>query len=139
MLSIQPLHDLHTLAPRSNEEADSCMVLHVSCCMYHGHRHMFIHTVDTDVVVLGVFAISQQLAGCQLWLAYTIAKSFQYLAARQIAASLGPEMLCVLPMFHALAGCDIVYGTENSMKVTAGTTDACKWTKGDPRRCSEHY
>ena len=106
----------------------------------HGHRHMFIHTVNTDIVVLDVFDICQQLVGCELWLALGIVKRFQYLAAHQIAAR--QEMSCAHPMFHALPGCDIVSKKEDSMEVTTGTdictTDAGKWNKGDPRRCNEH-
>ncbi|KAJ8351860.1 hypothetical protein SKAU_G00233360 [Synaphobranchus kaupii] len=104
VLSTQLLQDLDTLAPCSREEADSCMLLHASHATQHGHHQMFIHIVDTDVVVLTVFAASQLPAGCELWLAFGTGKSFRYLAAHQIAACLGPEMSCALPMFHALTG-----------------------------------
>ena len=66
---------------------------------------MLIRTVDTDVVVLAVFAINHLPAGCELWLAFGNGKSFRYLAAHQISASLGPEMSCALRIFHALTGC----------------------------------
>ncbi|KAL7408248.1 hypothetical protein ABVT39_020295 [Epinephelus coioides] len=54
----------------SHEEADSRMLLHVSHAAKHGHHHILIRTVETDVVVLAVFAISQLPAGCELWLAF---------------------------------------------------------------------
>jgi hypothetical protein len=58
VLSTQLLQDLHTLAPCSHEEADSRMILHVSHAAQHGHQQILIRTVDTDVVVLAVSAIS---------------------------------------------------------------------------------
>ena len=63
---------------------------------------MLIRTVDTEVVVLAVFAINNQPAVGELWLAFGTGKSFRYLAAHQIAACLGLEMPCALPMFRAL-------------------------------------
>ena len=85
---------------------------------------MLIRTVDTDVVVLAVFAINHLHAGCELWLAFGTGKSFRYLAAHQIAASLKPDMSCALLMFHALTGCDIVSSFAGHGKKTAWST----WT-----------
>ena len=108
VLSTQLLQVPHTLAPCSHEEAETRMLLHVSHTALHGHHQFLIRTVDTDVVVLAVFAITQLPAGCELWLAFGTGKSFRYLAAHQIPACLRPEMSCALPMFHALTGCDTV-------------------------------
>jgi len=57
VLSTQPLPDLHTLVPCSHEEADSRMLLSAHAAK-HGHHCILIRTVNTDVVVLAVFAIS---------------------------------------------------------------------------------
>ena len=62
---------------------------------------MFIRMVDTDFMVLDVFAINHLPAG---WLALGTGKSLRYLAVHQMAASLGPEMSCALPMFNPLTG-----------------------------------
>lgn len=105
VLSTQLLQDLHTLASCSYEEADSHLLLHVS---QHGHHQILIRTVDTDNVVLVVFAKSQLPAGCGLWLAFGTGKSFRYLAAHQRVACLGPEMSRPFPMFQALTGCNTV-------------------------------
>ncbi|KAK2182933.1 hypothetical protein NP493_332g03017 [Ridgeia piscesae] len=94
------LHDVHTPAPCSHEEPDS-RILHISHAAMHGHHQMLIPTVDPDVVVLAMFAINHLPAGCELWIAFGTGKSFRYLAAYQIVASLGPEMSCALSMFHA--------------------------------------
>jgi len=87
------------MAPCSHEEADN-RILHISHAAQHGHNQMLIPTVDTDVVILAVFAINNLPAGCELWLAFVTGKSFRYLAAHDIVASLGPEMSCAQPMFH---------------------------------------
>ena len=46
------------MSPCSHEEADSRMLLHVTHAAKHGHHQILIRTVDTDVVVLAVFAIT---------------------------------------------------------------------------------
>ena len=150
MLSTLLLQDVHTLVPCSHEEADSRVLLHVSRAAQHGYRQMLTRTVDIDVVVLAVFSINHLPAGYELWLAFGTGNCFRYLTARQIDASLGPDMSCALPMFPCfdrLRHCIQLCWTwkEDSMvnmEVTAGTDrctiGACRWTKGDPRWCSEH-
>ena len=98
------------------------MLLHVSHAAHPGHHKMLIRTVDTDVVVLAVFAIRQLTAGCELWLAFGTRKSFLYLAAQQIAVCLGPERSCALPMFHTLTGCNTASSFAGQGKKTAWST-----------------
>ena len=119
---MQLLQDVHTLSPCSPEEADSRILLHVAHAAQHGHHQILISTVDTDVVVLAVFAITYLPAGHELWLAFVTGKSFRYMAANQIAVSLGPEMSCALPIFHALTCCDTVSSFAGHGKETAWST-----------------
>ena len=120
MLRTQLLQDVHTLSPCSPDGADSRMLLHVTHAAQLGHHHILIRTVDTDVVVLAVFAITYLPAGCELWLAFGTGKSVRYMAANQIAVSLGPEMSCALPIFHALTYCDTVSSFAGHGKKTHG-------------------
>ncbi|KAK2175341.1 hypothetical protein NP493_738g01040 [Ridgeia piscesae] len=55
--------------PCSHEEADRRMLLHVSHATQHGHHQMLICIVDTDAVVLAVFAINHltAVASIQNW------------------------------------------------------------------------
>ena len=122
MLRTQLLHAVHTLSPCSPEEADSRMLLHVTHAAQHGHHHILIRTVDTDVVDLAVFAITYLPAGCELWLAFGTGKSFRYVAANQLAVNLRPEMSCALPIFHALTCCDTVSSFAGHGKKTAWST-----------------
>ena len=57
----------------------------------------------------------------EVWVAFGTGKNFRYLAAHQIAASLGTEKSLALPMFHALTGCDTVSGFVGHGKKTAWT------------------
>lgn len=77
-------------------------VLDASCC---GHRRIMIRTSDTDVVVLAVSIVSR-IPAEELWVAYGTGKHLQNIAVHTIATALGRERAFVLPMFHALTGCD---------------------------------
>ena len=123
MLRTQLLQDVHNLSPCSPEEADSRMLLQrVTHAAQHGHHQILIRTVDTDVVVLVVFAITYLPARCEVWLAFGTGKSFRYMAANQIAVSLGPHMSCALPIFHALTCCDTISRFAGHGKKTAWST-----------------
>ena len=78
-----------------------------------------IRTVDTDVVVLAVSVAEGLQPEDELWLAFGTGKSFQYLAAHEIAAGLGLEKAWALPMFHALIGCDTISSFTGYGKKTA--------------------
>ena len=118
VLSKPPLPDRSSITPCTHEEV-SRMLLHVAHAARNDHHKIMIQTVDTDVVVLAV-AVSQTLQpDDDLWLAFGTGKSFRYLAAHEIAAGLGPERACVLPVFHVLTGCDTVSSFVGHGKKTA--------------------
>ncbi|KAL8586163.1 hypothetical protein ACOMHN_057725 [Nucella lapillus] len=119
VLSKPLLPDQTSLAPCNHEEADSRMLLHASHAAHHGHHAIFIRTVDTDVVVLVVSLAQELQPEDKLWLAFGTGQSFRYLAAHEIAAGLGREKACALPMFHALTGCDTVSSFARRGKKTA--------------------
>ncbi|KAG1649787.1 hypothetical protein GQR58_028625 [Nymphon striatum] len=121
--TLRALHyNLESLGPCNHEEADSRMFLHVAHASRHGHEKILVRTVDTDVVVLAV-AVAQTLpADSELWLAFGTGTSFRYLAAHELAVSLGPDKSRALPMFHALTGCDTVSAFLGHGKRTAWAT-----------------
>ena len=56
------------------------------------------------MVILAVEMLGKLLID-ELWIAFGTGKSFRYIAAHLIADNIGTR---TLPMFHSLAGCDIV-------------------------------
>ena len=107
------LNTLLLQVPCSHDETDSRRIVHISHAAQHGHHQILIHTVDTDVVVFAVFAINHLPARCT---------HSELARAHNIAASLGPEMSCALPMFHALTGCDTVSSFAGHGKKAAWST-----------------
>ena len=107
VLSSKNRMDLTSLAPCTHEEADTRLMGHILDASLCGHWRIMIRTNDTDVVVLAA-SIVNTIPAEELWVAYGTGKHLQNIAAHAIASSLGRERAAVLPMFHALTGCDTV-------------------------------
>ena len=73
------MDDLASLSPCNHEEANSCMLLHVSHAADYGHRKLLIWTVDTDVVVLALSVAQCLGTEYELWLAFGTSKHFWYI------------------------------------------------------------
>ena len=99
--------DVLTLVPCTHEEADTRIFLHLKDAVRHGYSNALIRTVDTDVVDLAITSINR-LNLSELWVAFGTGKSFRFIAAHEIANTLGPDRCEALPMFHAFTGCDTV-------------------------------
>ena len=82
--------DVAGLASCTHEEADTRMLLHVEDDVKQGYTKVSVRTVDTDVVVLAVTA-AQRLNIDELWVAFATGRSFRFLAAHEIAKTLGPN------------------------------------------------
>lgn len=67
------------------------MLLHASRADNHGHHKIRLKTVDTGVVVLAVLVAQGLQSKKELCLTFGTENSYRYLAARDIAAGLGPE------------------------------------------------
>ena len=76
--------------------------------------------MDTDVVVLAITAT--QLNISELRIAFGTGKNFKFIAAHEIARTLGPDKCIALPMFHAFTGCDNVSSFGGRGKKTAWDT-----------------
>ena len=91
----------------TDEEADSPIMLHAPDASLCGHGKIMIRSNDIDVVILAI-SIAQMLPADEFWVSSGPVKQIFYLPAYEIAKVLGQEKASVLPMFHALTGCDIV-------------------------------
>ena len=120
VLCSQP-RDVAGLAPRSHEEADTRMLLHVADAVNQGLTKVSIRTVDTDVVILAVTAF-EHLNTEELWIAFATGKNFRFLAAHEMAVTLGLNKCRGLSFFHAFTGCDNVSCFGGRGKTTAWET-----------------
>ena len=120
VISSQPTN-IESLAPCSQEEADTRILLHTADGARKGCKTILIRTVDTDVVVLAVSHANE--IGCeQLWISFGSGKSFRYLDVTAISHSLGVEKSKALLAFHALTGCDTTSSFSGRGKRTAWST-----------------
>lgn len=113
-----PMRDTSALAPCNHEEADTRMMVHIADITNRGYSTILVRSVDTDVVVLAVATVAK-IEISELWIAFGTAKDFRYIAAHEIANSLGPIKSVVLPVFHALTGCDTTSSFAQIGKKTA--------------------
>jgi hypothetical protein len=95
------MEDLQAQQPCSHEKADTRVFLHVRHCGKNCFRKVSIRTVDTDVLVLAI-AIFHRLELNEVWVAFGTGNKCCYIAAHEIAQSLGPLTSKVLLMFHAI-------------------------------------
>ena len=104
VLKPQDRADMSALVPCNHEEA--------------GHLRIKVRSNDTDVVVLAIF-IAPTLPLDELWISYGSSKQVRNLPAQAIATSLVREKARVLPMSHALTGCDTLSFFSGKGKKTA--------------------
>ena len=115
--------DVLTLVPCTHEEVDTRIFMHLKDAVRHGYSNASIRTVDTDAVVLAITSVNR-LNLSELWVAFGIGKSFRFIAAHEIANTLGPDPFEALPMFYTFTGCDTMSCFRGRGKKTAWGT----WT-----------
>jgi hypothetical protein len=99
--------DIQDITPCNHEEADTRLILHCLHASKCGLKRIIIRTVDTDVVVLAV-SFFDSLGVDKLWVHFGVGKNSRFIAVHELVAVLGPQKSSVLPLFHALTGCDTV-------------------------------
>ena len=92
--------DVSALAPCTQAEVDTRILLHLQDAVQQWYSKVSIRTVDTDVVVLAI-ASANRLNISELWIAFGAGKRFRFIAAHEIAKALGPDRFVALPMFLA--------------------------------------
>ena len=101
----QPMHNAG-LAPCSREQADSRMMVHVAHAA-NTYNNILIRTVDSDVVVLAVYAFARLTSSPnELCVAFGTGKHYRQIPAHKICAAIGLDKCLALPMFQAFTGCD---------------------------------
>ena len=102
----------------NHEEADTRLISHSLHARQTGFKQIMIRTVDTDVVVLAT-AYERRL-GPGGWLSFGTGKNIWYIPVHLIATKLTQDMCIVLPLFHALTGCDTVSAFHGKGKMGHG-------------------
>ena len=109
---------LGNLAPCTQKEAVTRLLLHAADCVKQEHSIIIIRTSDTDMVVPAI-SLSQQLGAKELCTSFETGKHFRYIAIHGIASKLGPDKCKALPVFHAITGCDTVSSIAGRGKLKA--------------------
>eukprot|EP00794_Sanderia_malayensis_P001481 gene1481-1638_t len=136
VLSSEEMPDMSALSPCTHEEADTRMIIHTFDASLHGHRRIKIRSNDTDVVVLAV-AFAPLISIDELWISYGPSKQIRNLPAHSIATSIGQKTARVLPLFHALTGCDTVSFFGGRGKKTAWEVEGISRANYHPRKVDD--
>ena len=92
-----------------HEEANTRITIHVLHAFGKGHNQVFIHTVDTDVVVILMGLFPDLIAmhpSASIWIGLGMEKYLQNINVNASCASLGPETSRSLRIFYSFIGCD---------------------------------
>ena len=117
-----PEQDTLSLEPCNHEEADTRMFLHMKDGLdRQGLHRVLIYTVDTDIVVLAISAVAK-LNNLTLSIAFGTGTHFRHLNVNNLANTISHDKANVLPMFHAIAGCDTVSFFAGKGKISAMDT-----------------
>ena len=114
----QSVTDFDTIMPCNHQEADSRIFLHLFHATQQGHSKSFIHTVDSDVVIIAVGHFGS-LGVMELWIGFGTGKAFQHIPGHEITQTLGPEKSLSCPLFHSFTGCDTISSFLGIGKKTA--------------------
>ncbi len=100
--------DVSSMSPCSCEEADGRLLLHAANAVSSGMHAITIRTVDSDVVVIAVYAFSKMPGIEQMWIDLGVGRSRKNIPVHDICKNLPPAVAESLPFFHAFSGCDTV-------------------------------
>ena len=115
-----PEQDTSSLELRNHEEADTS--LHMKNELHRQSLHrVFTYAVDTDVVFLVISAVTE-LNYLNLSIAFGKETHFRYLNVKNLANSISHDNANVLPMFHAITGCDTISFFAGKWKISSTDT-----------------
>lgn len=99
--------DLSNLKPSSQEEADTRLFLQVYDMRQQGYDKICICTVDTDVVVIALYAF-HSLNNAEVWVEFSTGVQKKWVPIHNLAMSHGRDICLALPFWYAFTGCDTV-------------------------------
>ena len=102
-------NELHLVC--DHEEADTKMFLYCRYILNNNPQisRVIISSIDTDVTFISCYQYSVELNSLDEFCFKTGTEKFKrYIAIHEIGRSLGHDICCLLPLFHAITGCDSV-------------------------------
>ena len=88
--------NITSLVPRSHEEADTRMFLHVADAVQKGIKRVVLRTVDADVVIPAVASFTN-INPDELWMDLGTGYSFRYIPVHQLFSAMNPRQCDTLP------------------------------------------
>lgn len=111
--------DISSISPCTAEEADGRLLLHAQHAGKTGLSNVTIRTVDSDVVVIAVYAFSRMSGIETLWIDFGVGKSRKMIPIHEVCRGIPHSVASNLPFFHAFTGCDTVSTFSGIGKRTA--------------------
>ena len=93
--------------------------MHLANAAVHGHSKAYVHTVDSDIVVLAL-RFFDTLGLSKLWVGFGTDKKCRDIPVHSLHAGIGPSKSITVILFHSLAGCD-----TTSQFLECGKKTAC--------------
>ena len=105
-----------------HDESDTRTMVHLTHAVQNGCKKLVLSTVDSDVVVLSIYAFSvlrQEYPDLQFWVIVGPPKKQSVYHIGQIFENLGEQKCKALPFFTAFTGCDTTSQFVNKGKLSA--------------------
>ena len=105
---------------RDHEEADTKMLLHALDATANCARELYIHSPDTDVLVLPLRRYPEQCV--KTWFVAGTGDTHRLIGLGPITSALGSVKFAELPEFHSFSGADITGSFSGKGKISCWKT-----------------
>ena len=92
---------------RTQEEADTKIIVHVKHCLLNGFRNIIVKTIDTDVVTLLQAHLSLLDSPYEIEVDFNFGKDGKFYKINDICSRITPEQQLALLLFFTFTSCDI--------------------------------
>ena len=89
------------------EEADNCIVCHISDMISKGYSKIVAHTVDSNVVVVLLGFMSEFMTpnpSVEITVDFKTSSGSKHISIKSICSNLGSDICSGLPFFHSFTG-----------------------------------
>ena len=97
--------EIENLMSCNLEKADERIFLHVQHAA-KTYKSVLVKTVDSDIVVIALYAYQHIQNLNELWIEFGVGKSLQFIPIHEISNGLEPSVCNAYLFFHSFSGCD---------------------------------